>query len=132
MPNRVVHFEIHADNIERCAKFYTDVFGWKITKWDSPDMTYWMVETGKSDEPGGINGGMVKRPSPAPAMGQGMNGYCCTILVDDWDAMAKKILANGGKEAMPKYALAGMAWQGYFIDTEGNTFGIHQPDKNAK
>lgn len=23
-------------------------------------------------------------------------------------------------------------WQGYFLDTEGNTFGIHQPDTNAK
>ena len=34
--------------------------------------------------------------------------------------------------AMPKFALAGMAWQGYFLDTEGNTFGVHQPDENAK
>ena len=33
---------------------------------------------------------------------------------------------------MPKFALPGMAWQGYYIDTEGNTFGIHQPDVNAK
>jgi predicted enzyme related to lactoylglutathione lyase len=23
-------------------------------------------------------------------------------------------------------------WQGYFIDTEGNTFGIHQPDPEAR
>jgi predicted enzyme related to lactoylglutathione lyase len=23
-------------------------------------------------------------------------------------------------------------WQGYFLDTEGNTFGVHQPDANAK
>ena len=29
--NRVVHFEIHADDIERAKKFYGDVFGW-----DSP------------------------------------------------------------------------------------------------
>ena len=36
---------------------------------------------------------------------------------------ATKILENGGKVAMPKYALPGMAWQGYFIDTEGNIFG---------
>ena len=44
----------------------------------------------------------------------------------------RKLLANGGKVAMPKHALPGMAWQGYYIDTEGNIFGIHQPDKNAK
>ena len=45
---------------------------------------------------------------------------------------AKKILAAGGVVAMPKFALTGMAWQGYYLDTEGNTFGIHQPDPNAK
>ena len=28
-------------------------------------------------------------------------------------------------------ALAGMAWQGYFTDTEGNVFGLHQPDPHA-
>jgi hypothetical protein len=33
--------------------------------------------------------------------------------------------------ALPKSALPGMAWQGYYLDTEGNTFGIHQPDPNA-
>ena len=30
--------------------------------------------------------------------------------------------------ALPKFALPGMAWQGYYLDTEGNTIGIHQPD----
>jgi hypothetical protein len=29
-------------------------------------------------------------------------------------------------------ALAGMAWQAYYIDTEQNIFGIHQVDPNAK
>ena len=24
-----------------------------------------------------------------------------------------------------------VAWQGYYLDTEGNTFGIHQPDPDA-
>jgi uncharacterized protein len=28
-------------------------------------------------------------------------------------------------------ALPGMAWQGYYLDTEGNTFGIHLPDPDA-
>lgn len=46
--------------------------------------------------------------------------------------MEGKILTTGGTVAMPKFAIANMAWQGYFIDTEGNTFGIHQADPNAK
>lgn len=46
--------------------------------------------------------------------------------------LKRKILAHGGKVAMAKYALPGMAWQGYYTDTEGNVFGIHQPDETAK
>jgi predicted enzyme related to lactoylglutathione lyase len=54
------------------------------------------------------------------------------VQVDNFDEIAKKIEEAGGKVAMPKYALVGMAWQGYFLDTEGNTFGVHQTDPNAK
>jgi predicted enzyme related to lactoylglutathione lyase len=52
--------------------------------------------------------------------------------VENYDVTEAKILEKGGKVALPKYALPGMAWQGYYIDTEGNVFGIHQPDANAK
>ncbi len=51
---------------------------------------------------------------------------------EDFDATARLIEEAGGQVALPKYALEGMAWQGYFLDSEGNTFGIHQPDENAK
>jgi len=95
-------------------------------------MEYWMVMTGKQDEPGGINGGLLRRPCPAPKPDQGTNAYVCTIVVDNYDEYAKKILDNGGIEALPKMALVGMAWQGYFLDTEGNMFGLHQVDPNAK
>ncbi len=131
MPNRVAHFEIHADNPERCGEFYNSIFGWKIEKWDGGQMEYWMVMTGEREEAGGINGGIIRRPCPVSAPSQTATAYVCTITVDSYDDIAKKILAAGGKEAMPKFALKGMAWQGYFIDTEGNTFGLHQADTNA-
>ncbi len=130
MKNRVVHFEIQAENPERAIKFYKDVFGWEFPKWMD---NYWGVMTAEkeSKEPG-INGGLLPRPCPAPANGQGTNAFVCTVQVENFDAIAKKIEKAGGKVAMPKFALPGMAWQGYFLDTEGNTFGLHQEDKNAK
>ena len=131
MPNRVAHFEIHAENPERAIEFYTKVFGWKITKWEGGQMEYWMVETGGREEAGGINGGLVRRPASAPAIGAPVNGFVCTMIVDSYDEMHDKILANGGTVALPKMALKGMAWQGYYIDTENNVIGIHQPDTNA-
>lgn len=130
--NRVSHFEIHAEQPERAIEFYTKVFGWEIQKWEGGQMEYWMVMTGKRDEAGGINGGLVRRMGPAPAVGAPVNGFACTMTVENFDDIAEKILAEGGKVALPKMALAGMAWQGYFLDTENNIIGIHQPDPNAK
>ena len=132
--NRVVHFEIQADEPERAMKFYKDVFGWEYQDWGAvTGMPYWGVLTAPMDskEPG-INGGLLKRPCPAPAQEQGTNAFTCTVQVDNYDEYEKKILAAGGTVALPKTALAGMAWQGYYLDTEGNTFGLHQVDSNAK
>lgn len=129
--SRVVHFEIQADDIERAKAFYTAVFGWSFE--DFGQMTgspYWGITTGPEDQPG-INGGLLQRPAPTPGPEQGTNGYVCTMGIDDYDTTEKRILDAGGQVALPKMALTGMAWQGYYIDTEGNTFGIHQPDPNA-
>lgn len=134
MANRVAHFEIQVDDPERAMKFYGDIFGWEWKDWSSvTGSPYWGILTAPMDskEPG-INGGLLKRPCPPPKPEQGTNAYVCTITVENYDEIEKKILENGGKLAMPKFALVGMAWQGYYIDTEGNTFGIHQADPNAK
>ena len=91
---------------------------------------YWGIVTGPEDQPG-INGGLLQRPAPAPAGAQGTNAFVCTMGVGDYDETERRILDAGGQVALPKMALPGMAWQGYYLDTEGNTFGIHQPDPAA-
>lgn len=137
--NRVVHFEIQADNIERAIKFYRDIFGWQIEQWGQEK--YWMIMTDSTSSPQaadkdskepGINGGLLPRPAKTPGKEQGTNAFTCTVDVENFDVTAEKILKAGGVVAMPKMAIAGMAWQGYFLDTEGNVFGLHQLDKNAK
>lgn len=74
----------------------------------------------------------MQRRGASPEPGQALTSYACTTGVEHYDSTEAKILKNGGKVALPKYALPGMAWQGYYVDTEGNIFGIHQPDVNAK
>lgn len=129
--SRVVHFEIQADDVERAKAFYAAVFGWEYQDYGSVlGATYWGVVTGPDEEPG-INGGLLQRPVPAQPVGQGTNAYVCTMGVADYDATEARILVAGGQVALPKMALTGMAWQGYYLDTEGNTFGIHQPDPDA-
>lgn len=134
--NPIVHFEIHATDPKRAAKFYKEAFDWKIEQWGEQE--YWMVMTGaptmadKDSTARGINGGMMLRKGGAPKDGQAVNAYVCTVLVNNYDEIASKIEKAGGTVAVPKFALPGMAWQGYFKDTEGNIFGIHHPDKEAK
>ena len=130
--SRVVHFEILVDDPERAKTFYSAVFGWTFQDWSGATggPPYWGVSTGPDDQPG-INGGLLQRMGSTPSAGQGANAFVCTIAVDDYDATEKLILDAGGQVALPKMALVGMAWQGYYLDTEGNTFGIHQPDPEA-
>ena len=130
MAARVVHFDISADDAARAAKFYQDVFGWKIEKYggDVP-MEYWMVVTGPDSEPG-INGGMHKRQGPASA-GDEPVAFECTIGVDNVDAYAKKIEPAGGKILMAKMGLKGVGWFVHALDTEGNHFSLMQPDPSA-
>lgn len=129
---RLMHFEVHVDDMERAKKFYGEVFGWTFEDWSEyAGMPYFGAVTGDANTPG-INGALMQRQGPAPQPGQPMNGYSCTMVVADFDATEAKILALGGTVAVAKHALPGMAWQGYFLDTEGNIFGVHQPDENAK
>lgn len=129
---KVVHFEVHVDDMERAKTFYGEVFGWTFEDWSEyAGMPYFGAVTGDADAMG-INGALVQRRGPAPQSGQPVNGFACTMGVADYDAVEAKILSLGGKVALPKYALPGMAWQGYYLDTENNVIGIHQPDANAK
>ncbi|HQH08584.1 MAG TPA: VOC family protein, partial [Phycicoccus sp.] len=64
--------------------------------------------------------------------GAPVNGAVLTMGTDDYDTTEGKILEAGGQVALAKQALPGMAWQGYYLDTEGNVFGIHQPDPEAR
>jgi predicted enzyme related to lactoylglutathione lyase len=120
---RIVHFEINVDNPERASKFYTDTFGWKFQKWDGPS-EYWMVNTGPDSQPG-INGGMMKRPHPGATT---VN----TIGVASVDESIAAVTKNGGKVVLPKTAIPTIGWFAYCADTEGNQFGVMQPDPNAR
>ena len=120
---RIVHFEINVDNPERASKFYSDTFGWQFQKWGGPS-EYWLVTTGADSQPG-INGGMMKRPHPGAAT---VN----TIGVASVDESVAAVTKNGGKVVMPKTAIPTIGWFAYCSDTEGNTFGVMQPDPNAR
>jgi uncharacterized protein len=65
MPNRIVHFEIEANDRERAKDFYSRAFGWQMQQMGSEMGEYVVVTTGDPKEPGGINGGIFVAPNGA-------------------------------------------------------------------
>ena len=121
---RVIHFDISADNPDRAVKFYSSVFGWKIEKWAGP-VEYWLVTTGPADQPG-IDGGIGKRSATSPA------GTINTVDVPSLEEFTAKVAKKGGKVLMPRMAIPGVGYHAMCQDTEGNVFGLMQPDPAAK
>ena len=125
---RIVHFEIHADDLDRAAKFYTELFGWTFTKWGGP-ADYTMITTGPESTPG-INGGLMKRQHPLGG-NDGVIAYVCCLDVDNLDQYVARGLELGGSVALPKVPIPGVGWLAYLKDTEGNVLGMMQADKTA-
>ncbi len=120
--NRVIHFELNADDPQRAIEFYEKVFGWNTNKWEG-EFDYWLVNTGEEDEPG-INGGIMKRQDGQSTVN--------TIGVDSIDNYTEKTEEAGGEVLMGKTAVPGVGYSAYIKDTEGNVIGLMEEDTDAK
>lgn len=121
--SKIIHFELPADDPTRAITFYEKVFGWTISKWEGP-MDYWLVTAGPDDEPG-INGAITPRMMPEQVTTD-------TISVESVDESVKRIEEAGGRVTLPKRVIPGIGYIAYCTDTEGNVFGILQPDMSVK
>ncbi|MBI3342480.1 VOC family protein, partial [Candidatus Curtissbacteria bacterium] len=95
--NPVVHFEMPAEDRERMAKFYTDVFGWQTQLMGEEMANYVLAATTESDEkgqsktPGAINGGFFEKKGD-----QKDSVISVVIQVDDIREHIEKVKAGGG------------------------------------
>ncbi len=124
--DKVVHFEITYDDVERAKDFYRSVFEWDLN--DVPmggDMAYTTATTVPIDdkmmptEPGAINGGFTSKGAETPAP-------VITIQVDSIDDSLKKIEAGGGSTVTPRTPIPNMGAFAYFKDSEGNVMGLFE------
>jgi predicted enzyme related to lactoylglutathione lyase len=124
--NTIGYFEIQSSDPARDIKFYETVFGWKFIKEEFVPIEYYRIEINS------INGGLLKRPAKVPPPESGTNAFVCSVQVENFDKTNQLVLQNGGQVALPKFAIPGRCWQGYFVDLDNNTFGIFEVDENAK
>jgi predicted enzyme related to lactoylglutathione lyase len=118
MTNNLASFAIHADDVQRCRRFYEAVFGWQFEPWGPPD--FYLVHTGDERSPG-VQGLMHKRQEPR-AVG-GPNCFECTIAVRDLDAVTSAIKQHCGRILMEKAPIPTVGLLTKFEDTEGNVVG---------
>jgi len=126
--DKVVFFNIPAEDIERAKKFYTEIFGWNIGETEIPG--YQLVKTAETDdnnipkERGAINGGLYERFNSDERTE-------ITIEVSSIDDYLKKIEDLGGSTVTGKIPIHDIGFYAEFSDTENNIIGLFQDIKSA-
>jgi uncharacterized protein len=117
--NPVGWFDIHVSDMGRAKKFYETVFNVKLT--DLP------LEWGKqsifpfSPENPNISGALVEKADMQP------NANNTVVYFETYDCVTEesRIEQAGGKVVQPKMHIGEFGYISLFIDSEGNTIGLH-------
>lgn len=132
--NPVVHFEMPAEDRNRMADFYSNVFGWSAQKLGPEMGNYIIVKTTETEQngfpkkPGIINGGLFDRTND--------NQYPSVVIAVDDIREHMKIVADaggkilGGMNPGEPDDIPGVGLYCAFIDTEGNRVSMLQPNPN--
>ena len=127
MKNKLTHFAIHIDDIERAKSFYDGVFDWGFNSYGQND--FLQIKADKT-----VNGELIgslqsRKYSPVP---EKIIGLECSIGVENIDDIIEKVKNNGGKILMPKTPIPYVGWIAKFLDTEGNLICGMQYDNSAR
>ena len=117
--NKVVHFEILIDNLNRAKKFYESVFNVKFYNVESPGIEMWVFPG--NDNAYGTHGSLVKM-SGFPA---GRNSVIVYFSCEDCQVEENLVKQFGGKVEKTKFAIGKNGFIALARDTEGNVFGLH-------
>jgi uncharacterized protein len=127
MNNKMTHFAIHIDDIERAKNFYDGVFDWGFNSYGPND--FLQIKADKSENGELIGALQARKYSPVP---ENIIGFECSISVKNVDVIIEKVKANGGQILLAKTAIPYVGWIAKFLDTEGNLVCAMQYDNSAK
>ena len=116
----VMQFQIVAREPEAVARFYADLFGWRVRANNA--LGYRELDT-QSDR--GIRGGVW--PSPP----EGHNLVQLFIEVDDIDAYVAKATGAGARVLFPRQQLPDGDALAILLDPAGLSFGLYTPASAA-
>lgn len=115
MKNKLTHFAIHIDDIERAKNFYDGVFDWGFNSYGPND--FLQIKADKTENGEVIGALQSRKYSPISEM---LIGFECSIGVENIDDIIERVKSNGGQILMPKTEIPNVGWVSKFLDTEGN------------
>ncbi len=114
---RIVNFHLPADDVERAATFYREVFGWEFVPFPGSPVPYLIHQFADGDG-AGVPAAITQRQTVVKAPTP-------TIEVDNIDQAMTDIAMKGGQQARIE-EIPGLGRFGYAIDSEGNVIALLQ------
>jgi predicted enzyme related to lactoylglutathione lyase len=118
--NSLNWFEISVSDIARAKAFYESIFEIKMDEMEMMGMRMaffpWAQGTGKA------NGGLCQSDMHKPSV-DGAKIYLNAN--PDLAIVLNRVPAAGGQVSMAKTAIGDNGFMAFFIDTEGNSIGLH-------
>ena len=111
--------ELISTNLDVAAKFYADLFGWKLERSPMEGMEYTLAKLGDVQV-----GGMMAQPEEMAGAPSMWNVY---FAVTDCDATVAKTKGLGGKVVVPPMDIPSVGRFATLADPQGATFSILQP-----
>jgi len=125
--NKVVHFEIYVNDMQRAKAFYEAMLETKLERMPNPtpdvEMDMWSIpidkESGMSSY--GSGGMLVKMEGFAPGVGGTLVYFGC----EDCGVQAARAAKHGGSVQQEKTQIGEHGFMALVKDTEGNMIGLH-------
>ncbi len=109
MPNKLAHFAIEVDDVDRAKTFYESVFGWTFNAWGPPN--FYQIQGA------GLHGALQQRREPMP---EGRKGMDLTFAVESLETIGELVVRNGGSIVSDVFVIPSVGRLVEALDTEGN------------
>jgi uncharacterized protein len=116
MTTSITHCAINADDVDAALRFYRALFGWEFEP-DGPPGFFRMARE---------SGPIVALQQRRDLGGVRLTGFECTVEVEDVDAVAEAVVANGGRIVMKRATIPGVGDLIFFEDPNGIVSGAIQ------
>ena len=103
-------------DVEAAARFYSEVFGWQITKGENDNSGYLHIKNGEHFI-GGVPPSKYRQPGTPPH-------WLAYFLVDDVDVAASKAKQMGANFYVPPMTMEGVGRMSVIADPQGAVFSI--------